>query len=317
MNILEIIKSKIKRIHEGKHSIGIEAVIIHIEIAEKYYYRAKQDLDDNLFTDVIYRTNHAFEGILKEAYCILTKNITKKITPFEIEKYLSSNNIFKVRVLELFSNYRIQWRNTSTHDYKLFFTEQEAFLAIINVSSFVNILLDQIIEKLNIESERNKSKDEVLEIKNSIANYDNLSFADKLLKLIAEFGEKVYRRNDNLISEMEYIGLLTGFILSIEPDIKITIGEYIDSEKKIRPDMIVNEFNNSLIIELKRTIPISNNIEIAKNQVLTYLTVSGIQFGVIIFLTPNINSELKMEHEIHQIENTTFHVYTIFISHNT
>ena len=46
---------------------------------DKLQLNLSDENDENFFTDVIYRTNHAFEGILKEAYQILAnKNADKK-----------------------------------------------------------------------------------------------------------------------------------------------------------------------------------------------------------------------------------------------
>ena len=49
------------------------------------------------------------------------------------------------------SRYRTEWRNPSTHDYKLDFDEDEALLAIASVCAFAIVLLDQITEKLNFD----------------------------------------------------------------------------------------------------------------------------------------------------------------------
>ena len=154
MDILESIVFKINSLtrKDKPHPeipSGVKAVLTHIEVAEKYFQRAKQENDPHLFTDVIYRTNHAFEGILKEAYIILADKVAENTSTYEIENYLTANNIFKERVMELFKNYRQNWRNPSTHDHQLFFTEQEAFLAIVTVSAFVSILVDQIIQKIS------------------------------------------------------------------------------------------------------------------------------------------------------------------------
>jgi hypothetical protein len=106
---------------------GIMAVVRHIEMAERHFANALENSDGDLFTDVISRTNHAFEGILKESYKILAeKNPTKK-RPFDIETYLADSNVFQPRVMELFMNYRTRWRNPSTHDHVITFIESEAF----------------------------------------------------------------------------------------------------------------------------------------------------------------------------------------------
>lgn len=317
MNILEIIMTKISLIPEDKYSLGIKAVILHIETAEKYFLRAKEDNDDNLFTDVIYRTNHAFEGILKEAYNILAHKDSEKTSPYEIEKYLSTNNVFKERVLELFTNYRTEWRNTSTHDYKLFFTEQEAFLAIINVSAFVNILLDQIIEKINFDLGKARTEKETDKIKNNIEKYNELSFVDKILSLFKEFGKKTYDLKRPIITEIELSGLLAGFIMSIEPDIEIEAEPYLNSNRTLRPDFIIKKNNASVIVEVKRSIPTQNNISRAKNQVLTYLLASKIEIGILLFMSPGYNDEPKVEKEIHLINNLNRQLYIVYSTHRT
>ena len=143
MNLLKLLKDKAEYFSTSENDRGISSVVSHIEIAERHYENGKLG-DDYLFNDVIYRSNQAFEGALKEAYRIITGMTPNRITPHQIEKYFEENNILKERVLQLFTNYRTEWRNKSTHDYKLYFSEQEAFLAIVNISAFINILLDQM-----------------------------------------------------------------------------------------------------------------------------------------------------------------------------
>ena len=78
------------------------------------------------------------------------------MSPHEIEQSFEKGLILKERVLTFFENYRRDWRNTSTHDYMLCFSEQEAFLAIVNVCAFFNILLDQMIERKAYNQEKIK-----------------------------------------------------------------------------------------------------------------------------------------------------------------
>ncbi len=75
----------------------------------------------------------------------------QEIPPFQIEKHLENEDLLKERVLNQFTNYRTEWRNKSTHDYQLFFASQEALLAIVSVSAFFNILLDQMLEKYSFD----------------------------------------------------------------------------------------------------------------------------------------------------------------------
>ncbi|TOM29750.1 hypothetical protein CGH80_22565, partial [Vibrio parahaemolyticus] len=129
MDLLKIVKDKIIKFDGTDSKEGLEAVIHHIEIAERHFENGGK-MDEYLYTDVIYRTNQAFEGALKEAFRSFSSNEPAKKTPAQIEKYLESNKVLKERVLEQFKNYRSEWRNKSTHDYKLFFSSQEALLAI-------------------------------------------------------------------------------------------------------------------------------------------------------------------------------------------
>ena len=154
MDLLKLLKGKAEYFSASEDDRGVSSVVSHIEIAERHYENGKSG-DDYLFNDVIYRSNQAFEGALKEAYRIIADKNPNKITPHKIEKYFEENDVLKERVLQLFTNYRTEWRNKSTHDYKLYFSEQEAFLAIVNISAFINILLEQMVEKqaYNKESE--------------------------------------------------------------------------------------------------------------------------------------------------------------------
>jgi len=121
---------------------------LSIEVAHRHLARGQAQNDETAFTDAIYRTNQAFEGSIKEAYRVLASKEPANKTPFQIEQYLQKHGVLRERVLTQFTRYRTEWRNPSTHDYKLDFDEDEAFLAIVSVSAFVKVLVDQIIEAL-------------------------------------------------------------------------------------------------------------------------------------------------------------------------
>ena len=134
MDLLEEFRGKSELLsNEGVYE-GLQAAIRHVQAAERHFFRARKFNDDDLLNDVIYRTNQAFEGMLKEAYAVLTGQVNTRITPHKVEKHLPEENVFPPRVLELFTNYRQEWRNPSTHDHKLFFSDQEALLAIVGLA---------------------------------------------------------------------------------------------------------------------------------------------------------------------------------------
>src|SRR5215216_5455525 len=151
MNLLEILRSRIGSLPEGDYTQGLKAILRHIEVAGRHLERGQTSAEDTAFTDAIYRTNQAFEGSLKEAFRVLADKDPAGDSPFNIENYLQQQNILRPRVLAQFTNYRREWRNPSTHDYRLDFDEDEALLAIVTVSAFAIVLIDQIAERVSFE----------------------------------------------------------------------------------------------------------------------------------------------------------------------
>jgi hypothetical protein len=69
MDLIEILRQRIESLAAGEYIIGLRAVLQHIVVAANHLARGQRSGDDTAFTDAIYRTNQAFEGSLKEAYC--------------------------------------------------------------------------------------------------------------------------------------------------------------------------------------------------------------------------------------------------------
>ena len=153
MDIVDILRNKISVLEPGEHSTGLKATLSHIETAFRHLLRGQRDEDQTAFTDAVYRTNQAFEGAIKEAYRVLTKSNPENVRPYDIELHFSKSATFRRRVLDQFTNYRKEWRNPSTHDYKLDFNESEAFLAIVSVTAFSCLLLDEITQKIAHDKE--------------------------------------------------------------------------------------------------------------------------------------------------------------------
>lgn len=300
MDTIKLIKKQIEQINKSEESIFLDSVVIHLERAEFYYELGEND--SYYFNDVIYRTNQAFEGGLKEAYKVLaekSQSETTKETPFKIEKYFEENNIFRERVLELFRNYRNEWRNKSTHDYKLFFDRNEAFIAISNVSSFTYLLMNQIIEKIAFEKERKnliKSKKTTLKLKEGMKVARGLfDIMTLTLSDIIDFSEL---KNDN-VSESELMGFLKANINSF------LIQAEIEDDKKLknnlRPDLLIRYAGDELILEVKR---FSKHLhkEPLISQLFTYLKHSGIKNGIALALNTSADFK-KMNIEEHIIEH--------------
>lgn len=319
MDILKEIRSKLGKVSENDRPSGINAILAHIEIAEKYYNRGNAEKDDHYFTDVIYRTNHAFEGILKEAYEVIEEQNASNKSPYEIEQYLSSNDVFNERVMQLFINYRQSWRNPSTHDYQLFFGSQEAFLAIVTVSSFVNILLDQIVEKLAYQDAKVKAFNHVNKYKELISSYNSLSLMEKSSKILVGYAKYFKEHFDNLydLPEPELIGSLMGYISAFEPEWNISANQIVSVEGgKINPDIIINDSNEKLIIQFKRGL-VSNiglfygEISAEYEQLTGFLKKSDIKMGIVFHTPADANYEIitgnstsKTIREIYTVEDS-------------
>jgi hypothetical protein len=155
MDIAEKLRLAVKELPEGDHTPGLTAIVRHVEAAIRHYDRAGSSDDEDAYTDCIYRTNQVYEGSLKEAYRILSGEVQPRKTLFDIERYFYGDAKIRSRVLQQMARYREDYRNPSTHDYKLDFDENEAMLAILSVSAFAKLLVAQMKAKLEADALRN------------------------------------------------------------------------------------------------------------------------------------------------------------------
>lgn len=313
MDILQTIKIKSSGLSENNSYPGISAAILHIEVAERYLNEAHEKNDDNKYTDIIYRCNQAFEGILKEAYTVLANKEACDKKPYDIENYLIENKILKERVVELLKNYRTEWRNKSVHDHKLFFTEQEAFLAIISVSAFISILLDQVLGKLFYNKEKDKAQKNAQSVKNSIDKYDSLTDFDKIVALLETFALEKWDDgpfHPRELSEVEMVALLHGYLNGVEPSLHVITEPKMDKNNvTLRPDFIVNIKTTQLIIEIKRYVAKNyskSRLDASLEQLATYLDAFTIDQGILLYYP--ISTPSKMKKEIYHKDISDQHI---------
>jgi hypothetical protein len=285
MDLLNEIGKKINKISDHPTKDGIKAALRHMQVAEKYLFRGREEQDEDLFNDVIYRTNQAFEGMLKEAYNVLTNQFNTKVSPYQIEQHFLSKKLLASRVFELFKNYRQEWRNPSTHDHKLFFNEQEALLAIVSISAFSNILLDQIIEKISLQSEQEEVERKRSIIQAKLGNYNNLSFIDRVITLLNLFSEELKTDSRDLgsMNEIEFLGRLQGFMSALDPSIQSVREPSINGDRQLRPDILLMRDSETIVLELKRLgrAISKSGLEMGRRQMLTYLHAGNYQYCVL------------------------------------
>ena len=242
MDIIKILRDAIDRLPDGDHSPGLSAIMRHISNAIRHFER-REDGESDTFTDAIYRTNQAYEGSLKEAYRVLAAKDPHGKTPNEIEKYLESKKIVRPRVLTQLTRYRQDYRNPSTHDYKLDFDEDEALLAIVSVCAFAKLLVDQISERLAFNAAISEPP---------IVSRSNLNLSDKdvlvdtILKTCIEYADSV----DRNITQSEFEGGLAGRLAAIGLD---TDSEYCipGDDDGLMWDILVSYELNTIPIEIR------------------------------------------------------------------
>ena len=318
MDLLQEIRKKVKLDEALSSSEGIQAVITHIERAESFLTIGKRDDAINYFTDVIYRTNHAFEGILKEAYTIIFDKVGNRKTPAQIEKYFASESVFQERILRMFQDYRQQWRNPSTHDYKLFFNEDEAFMAIVTVSAFVNILLNQLHEKISYNQEKITLSQAQKSIISKIPGFGGMAFFNKIESVVLQFANEIGKSIDfsSTMKEYQLIGMLTAYLedtgiaKNIERDYAFTDNNNV----RLRPDILISG-EEDIFLEIK----LSKNSKIEKafeNQMIIYLHHSSVKRGILLLLSekPKLryNAEFIAYEMKSEIDTDTFGISKIY-----
>ncbi len=271
MDTIEFLRAKAERLTVLKPKTGIHAVIRHIEIGEQHFQRGRDEGNNDLFSDVIYRANQAFEGSIRESYSILAGKNPGKKKAFELEAYFAKENIFKEHVTDLFTNYRTKWRNHSTHDHLASFTEAEAFLAILSVTSFAGVLIDQMIERLVFDHEKKRLSKQTSALNKVFSKHAGEPFVDRITIALQHFVSQ--RTLSEVHSEIELLANLNAFLSSVMPSlISVQEPQFSDSQGLIRPDFLISENDHKAVIEIKLFQRWRPSIEqTAKDQIRRYI----------------------------------------------
>ncbi|MFJ4347615.1 hypothetical protein [Pseudomonas sp. NPDC089401] len=249
MDLVDTLRKKIEALGDQHCVPGLRAVLLHIVTAFRHLSRGQEHIDDTAFTDAIYRTNQAFEGSVKEAYRVLADKDPDKKKPYEIEQYLEEHGIFRSRVLSQLTIYRTHWRNPSAHDYQLNFDESEAFLAIISVSAFSCLLLDQITERLAFiagQAEANQ-EDQAAADQVDLARERGISYL--IVQILLNFFAHTSVSVDSFPAarEAQILGAITGYVTSAAPDLSVSTYE---EAIQIGADLLVSDSQHTVAVEV-------------------------------------------------------------------
>lgn len=289
MDIIATLRYKIEQAGRGDHTHGLMAMLAHVEVAYRHLRRGQKDADESAFTDAVYRTNQAFEGGLKEAYGVLAKKKLGKLKIFDIEQYFSKSNKFSKRVLDQFSNYRQEWRNPSAHDHKLDFSDSEAFLAIVSVTAFSCLLVDEIA----LQVARDREEEVVKQLAKNIKNERDFSEGD----LFSRIGEALksyftFRPIEELENNSypQWIGSVSGFLSALFPEADVLSEAQIgDGNRKVVADVLVKHGQQSVVVEIKNRV----NIKTYKSMLSQFESViagAGHKDGIVFYLPDMISS---------------------------
>ena len=293
MDIIAELNSKREALRGDVAYSGLRAVIGHIEMGERHLATSRKERDERLCNDVIYRTNQAFEGALKEAYTRLTGNSPHKKTPHQIERFFQDNDVLHQRVLDLFTNYRLNWRNPSTHDHVLTFSDSEAFLAIINISAFAAVLMDQIIEAAATEEERDAVDKRRAEIEQRLGDEKSQSIYDRLLLLLKTLNEELQTQQPcKDLTETQVLGRLHGFISELNKDFTIEREARTPEGSHYRTDLVVESQEERVLVEVKRHDLNRRGFAAAKHQLSRYLEIADVNAAIL--FVPTTTGEVRV-----------------------
>jgi len=294
MNLLDILRARAGSLAEGDFTLGINAIVQHVDVATKHLLRGQESGDETAFTDAIYRTNQAFEGSLKEAYRVLAGKDPAHETPNNIESYLQQENLLRPRVLAQFTNYRREWRNPSTHDYRLDFDENEALLAIVTVSAFAIVLVDQITERISFEQARAATTRASEPVPTSQPLIEQVS--GLIEQFVAEFNQTHAGRTD--VREVEITGALTGYLARTSPQLNAQMESSLGPGRSARVDLLVADGEERLLVEVKgpRFVP-RIGLQESLQRLSHYMSLSGINHAILfVFVIPNDGTVSRTEH---------------------
>lgn len=286
MDLRKSLNERIDAIADGEHKVGLEAVSRHIDAAMRHHARGRKDGDETAYADAIYRCNQAFEGSIKEAYRVLAQKDPEKKSPAQIEKFLSTGSVLRGRVLAQLTNYRQEWRNPSTHDYKLDFDEDEALLAIVSVSAFAIVLCDQIIEKLTFIATQQSAI-------GSAPAQTGATLLEQVSTNIVAFAElKRPIALANQVPSRAYQAMeaeLGGFLSSALPEADVALHAPLISGGLLREaDVLISSGNEKVAVELKVTSNkrhLRNRLDEGTMQALKLLHTPGVTGAVLVILS--------------------------------
>jgi len=246
LDLLRILDERLGALSAGDHTFGLKAVLSHVSVAVAHLERGRRTGDETAFTDAIYRTNQAFEGSLKEAYRVLTSKDPDRTTPAAIESYLQDNKTLRPRIVTQLTRYRTEWRNPSTHDYRLDFDEDEALLAIVSVCALAIVLSDQMAETLGFQAVKatRPSQSETVS--------PHKPLVVRIVDALLDFDRSWLGQHAELSRESAVVGAVHAYLEAALPEVEVLSESKLEEGRHLaRPDLLVRTGEAKVVIEVK------------------------------------------------------------------
>lgn len=288
MDVVKILRERIDGLEPGDYTAGLRAIQQHVEVAANHLTRGARKGDETAFTDAVYRCNQAFEGSLKEAYRVLAGKDPSKKKPADIETYIQEQGVLRPRVLDQFSTYRRNWRNPSTHDYKLDFDEDEALLAIVSVCAFAIVLVDQIAGKISHDRALAAPKMDLIDPAQPLVDV----VADQLKMLQIPLPPE---KQGGPVREAEVLGTISGYLSSLLPESKVETEVSLTPSGRERADLLISGRDARVLVEVKRGKFAEKNLRNSLSQMIHYMALSGLSDAILYFYDDEGHHEMEAE----------------------
>jgi hypothetical protein len=163
------------------------------------------------------------------------------------------------------------------------FDEGEAFLAIVSVSAFACLLIEQISERIAFLRSKEDAEASKASIRKRMASHKG-DLLERTVNLLKEFARLRHDSGSTLprISGRQLMAALLGFLESASPDLHVASEVPLDVDHRVRADFVVSDDESKLIIEVKGALSRSRTYD-GIVQLEQYMDLSGIRLGVLFF----------------------------------
>ena len=180
----------------------------------------------------------------------------------------------------------------------MFFSEQESLLAIITVSAFVAVLLDQITDQLRVQQQQSAFLSQVPSITDNIANYPSLPFPEQIVELIKSFltTSQSPAFSGTTLHKESYLEMAMGdFLRDADQTISVVLEPALHiSTRVLRPDLLIQKNGATVVIEIKRASRRSISRDAGILQVLSYAKAVNAERAILV-LIPDVPSAVTVE----------------------